>query len=312
MAKKTISIIGVETELIPVKKTSLRKLNTNILSGRKLYEAFFNNEQLYILHESTDLKTTPAKYKQLTEQINAVTESPVAIWLESLKYYERKRFIEQGVYFIISDKYAFLPTLVANLKAKKETNLSMKLSPVAQYILIFYLSQNNNDYFTISQLQYLLSYSYLAVSRGIIQLEELDLCHTDKGSHGTKTISFLKDKKKLWEKANPYMTSPVKTVIYTNEKPDNLFISGTDALAIYSSETVDKKNVFAVGNRSFDCKSYPQNSLGDYSLEIWKYPPFKDNSMLVVDRLSLYLSMRDNPDKKNRRDAANLLKKIRW
>lgn len=312
MAKKTISIIGVDTELTPVRKSSLRGLDADVLINRKLYVTTFNNERLYILHDDKEAKSTPAKYKQLTEKLENVTEAPVAVWLESLKYFERKRLLEQGVYFIISGEYAFLPSLMANSRVKKETDNSAKLSSVAQYIILFYLLESNDNTFTINKLQERLPYNYLAVSRGIIQLEDFNLCHSEKGVDNIKKILFLKDKQSLWEKASLYMTSPVKKTIYTNKKPENFPLSGLDALSVYSGKTVKNKQTYAIWDKTSDSKSFNKEKTGEYSIEIWKYPSVSLTESSVVDKLSLYLSLRDNPDKNIRKESESLLKSIKW
>lgn len=313
MERKTISIIGVEVELIPVRKSSLKGLDAGALSNRKLYVTTFNNERLYILHDDKEVKSTPAKYKELTEKLENAIGAPVAVWLGSLKYFERKRLLEQGVYFIISGKYAFLPSLMANSRVKKETDNSAKLSSVAQYIILYYLLESNDNTFTISKLQERLPYNYLAVSRGIIQLEDFNLCYSEKGEDNIKKIVFQKEKQSLWEKASPYMTSPVKKTIYINRKPENFLISGLDALSAYSSKAMKNNHIYAVWDKISDGKSFNKESTGEYSIEIWKYPSVSaTGSSSVVDKLSLYLSLRNNPDKSIKKESENLLRTINW
>ena len=63
----------------------------------------------------------------------------MVVILDSLSYYERERLINQGVYFVISDKYAFLPSLIVNVQAKKKVKNPARLTPAAQYVLLYYL-----------------------------------------------------------------------------------------------------------------------------------------------------------------------------
>ena len=64
----------------------------------------------------------------------AVAGAMVAVLFgDSLIYTQRERLINQGVYFIISDKYAFLPSLIVNAQLKKKEKLN-RLTPVAQYL----------------------------------------------------------------------------------------------------------------------------------------------------------------------------------
>ena len=105
----------------------------------------FNHKYLCIIRLKSDEAITPLKYRKITEQIEKVTGMPVAVLMESLPYRERERFISQGVYFIVSDKYAFLPSLIANVRVKEKEHRLLGLMPAAQYLLLYYLSENKSN-----------------------------------------------------------------------------------------------------------------------------------------------------------------------
>jgi len=53
---------------------------------------------------------------------------------------------------------------------------------------------------------------------------------------------------------------------------------------------------------------------GRYTIEIWKYPtcmPHQPNTK-IVDKLSLYLSMKDDPDARIERELEELIENMPW
>jgi hypothetical protein len=53
---------------------------------------------------------------------------------------------------------------------------------------------------------------------------------------------------------------------------------------------------------------------GLYKIEVWKYPttmPFLSNKN-VVDKLSLYLSMKDEPDARIEKELEIMIEEMKW
>lgn len=85
--------------------------------------------------------------------------------------------------------------------------------------------------FTIQEMQSHTPYNYLAISRAVSELEEKQLLQVFK-EWKTKRIYSPVSRKELWNKAMPYLTSPVKKTIYSNEIQDESFyIGGISALS---------------------------------------------------------------------------------
>ena len=206
---RIVSILGVQTELVPIQRNMLKGLYADFLLRFDCYVAVFNQKALCVIQSKSNESLTPLKYRKITEQIEKVTGMPVAVLMKSPAYYERERLISQGVYFIVSDKYAFLPSLIANVRVKESAKLPEKIIPAAQYILLYCLLDDNRA-FTIRELEKMLPYNYLAISRAVINLENLQLCKAKKDTAGTKNIFFEYTKRELWEKSQKYLSSPIK------------------------------------------------------------------------------------------------------
>ncbi len=314
-----ISILGIQTDLIPIQREKLRGINTDLFLRFSFYTIEFNNQTLCVIQAKKEQNSlTPLKYKQITKQVETLVGMPVVVILGSLSYYERERLINQGVYFVISDKYAFLPSLIVNVQAKKKVKNPTRLTPVAQYVFLYYLlSEKTKEEYTIKDLEQIMPYNYVALARAVANLEDCKLCSTEiKDNSGIKYIHFEKDKRELWTKAQVYLSSPVKKVIYCEAIPKgNFSISGINALSHYSHLNSEQYETNAIWDKLFNPSEVQFNEVeGSFKIELWKYPttmpPLLNHN--VVDKLSLYLSMKDEPDARIEKELEIMIEEMKW
>ena len=316
---RVISILGIKTELVSIQRNKLKGINVDLLLRFDYYHAVFNQKELCVIQSKNNESLTPLKYRKITEQIEKITDMPVAVLMESPAYYERERLISQGVYFVVSDKYAFLPSLIANVRVKEKRKQPMKLTPPAQYLLLYYLLDNKeNKKFSIRDLELILPYNYLAISRAIINLENLHLCKVTKDNTGTKNIFFENTKGYLWEKSQKYMFSPVKKILYSDKILNGTFcfsISGINALSHYSRLNPESYDTIAIWDRKLsELPAQCSDIEGVFKIEIWKYPtsmPHQSDKK-IVDKLSLYLSMKNDPDARVEKELEILIEGMPW
>jgi len=315
-----ISILGIQKELIPMQRNKLRGINADMFLRFSFYRMEFNNQSLCVIQAKKKQDSlTPLKYKQITKQAEILVSMPVVVILDSLTYYERKRLINQGVYFIISDKYAFLLFLIVNVQAIKKDISSAKLTPAAQYLLLYYLlSEKLKEEYTIKDLEHIMPYNYLALARAVANLENCKLCSAEiKDNTGIKYIRFGNSKRELWTKAQNYLSSPVKKVLFCDAIPPkgNFYISGVNALSQYSHLNSEQYETQAIWDKLFNPFETQFNEVeGLYKIEIWKYPttmPFLSNHN-VVDKLSLYLSMKNEADTRIENELEIMIEELNW
>ena len=314
-----ISILGIQTELIPMQRDKLRGINADMFLRFSFYTMEFNNQSLCVIQAKNGQQSlTPLKYKQITKQAEILVSMPVVVILDSLTYYERERLINQGVYFIISDKYAFLPSLIVNVQAKKKEKNPAKLTPTAQYLLLYYLlSEKPKEEYTIKDFEQIMPYNYIALARAVANLEDCKLCSTEiKDNTGIKHIRFGGYKRELWAKAQNYLSSPVKKVLYCDAIPEGDFnISGVNALSQYSHLNSEQFETRAIWDKQFNLPGTQFNEVeGLYKIEIWKYPTTMPSfsNHIVVDKLSLYLSMKDEPDARIEKELEIMIEEMKW
>ncbi|MCE5179302.1 MAG: hypothetical protein LLF81_09175 [Porphyromonadaceae bacterium] len=314
-----VSVLGIKKELTPIKRDKLRGLNADMLLRFSFYTIDFNNQILCVIQAKNEKESiTPGNYKKITRQVETVMNMPVVVLLDSLTYYERERLINQEVYFIISDKYAFLPSLIVNVQAKKRDKNPTRLTPAAQYVLLYYLLDDKNENeFTIKKLEEIVPYNYVTLARAVTSLENCQLCDTEiQDDTGIKFIHFINSKRELWTKAQKQLFSPVKKVLYSDSKPEgNFSISGINALSHYSHLNPEQYETLAIWDKHFNQADGQYNEIeGLYKVEIWKYPtsiPYQEQGG-IVDKLSLYLSMKDDPDSRIEKELEIMIEEMKW
>ncbi|BBE16139.1 hypothetical protein AQPE_0276 [Aquipluma nitroreducens] len=310
-----ISIIGVSAELVPIERSKQKGLNADMILRFLYYTANFKDQDLCVIQaKNKDESITPSQYKRITQQIETVVGMPVAVLLDSPAYYERERLIDQGVYFIVSDKYAFLPSLIVNTRARK-VKKATKLIPAAQYILLYYLLSEKKE-FTIKELERTTLYNYVAMARAVSNLEDCKLCYSITDHTRTKYIRFEESRKELWKKSQKYLSSPVKKVVYCDFMPvGNFSISGVNALSQYTHLNPEQYGTWAIWEKYFSTEGGQYNGIeGIYKIEVWNYPTFMpshpDNK--IVDKLSLFLSMKDDPDSRIEKELEIMIEEMKW
>lgn len=311
-----ISIAGISTGLTLISRDKLKGLNLDLLLSFRFYRTVFSQHELCIA-EAVDstLAYTPRQYRRIATIVENILNIPVAFYLREAPSYTRSRLIEQGVYFIISAQYVFLPGILINERIKRKNNPEQPLSPVAQYILLYYLLHEKIAEFTIQEIQPQTPYNYLAVSRAISELEDKQLFHIQK-KWKTKQISSPISRKELWENAIPLLTSPIKKIVYTDkiwEAP--FYIGGISALSHYSFLNPDNQQTAVIWEKDFEpgMNSYFEwsDSESGYKIEIWKYSPqmgLLQNE--YVDKLSLYLSMQEDKDPRVEKELETIINQI--
>jgi DNA-binding MarR family transcriptional regulator len=315
---ESISILDSQTELNPIPRNALRGLNADTLLRFSFYTTVFNGQSLCLIRQKNKEESIPPmQYKRVTEQIEAVVGVPVAILLdEPLIYIQRERLINQGVYFIISNKYAFLPSLIVNAQLKKRKKAN-KLTSASQYLLLYYLSDEKaSDRFTIKDIENVVPYNYVTMARAVTNLEDCGLCETEIDSTRTKHIYFTSSKRELWEKSQKYLSSPVKRVLYADVIPKGHFsISGVNALSHYSHLNPEQHETLAIWDKHFESANGQYNEIeGLCKTEVWKYPTSMPNqeNYKVVDKLSLYLSMQNDSDPRIEKELEIMIDEMKW
>ena len=289
----SVNIAGISIPLILLLRDELKGLPVIYSFSYRFYDFSFRGSQMILL-EFVKEHATPTACRKAADRIEERFGCPVVFYFDNLVYYQRKRLVEHGVYYISGGKDVFLPMLIASQVKKKI--LTGKLSASAQYLLMYHLQVESLEKRPIQELAKELPYSYISIAKAVQNLEDLGLCRSERDTSGNKSIDFGLSGKELWENAKPFMASPVKERFYCTALPEEHFpSSGISALSMYSHLAPDSEQTIAVYAKEWKKEQFENlNSLeGPYIVEFWRYPAIGNRS---VDRLSLYLTMENDPD----------------
>lgn len=313
---ENVLIAGKNVTLRPLEKNELRGLFADALINYSFYDAKFLDNIFLLLIPKKGRKLSPLQYQKLADSISRIKGMPCVFLFENLATYERNRLIARGVHFIVSGKYVFLPFLLINAKDSTEVKTDALL-PVAQYVLLFHLQKYSLEDYTLAKLEEILPYKYVTLSRAIRQLEAMNLCQCEIREDKQKHLHFNKTKKEMWTKTSIYMQSPIKSIYYTDIFSTNGGICGINALAAYSHLNSEEQLSYAISEESFkkmkaQGELYNLNQLeGDIKLEIWKYPPIScTKHPLIVDKLSLYLTLKEDPDPRVEKELEQMMNEL--
>ncbi|MBN2745125.1 MAG: hypothetical protein JXR34_00225 [Bacteroidales bacterium] len=311
------------SEKLIVQKADKKLLDILPLYIINIYDIWMTkvfDREVLLLSMAKNEHLTPMQYQKHKEQIEKKTNKVVIFVLANMKSYNRNRLIQKKVNFIIEDKQIFIPQLLIDLKEYMPNKITNNggLQPAAQVILLYHILYQNLSNKTYKDLETLLGYSYLTLSRAIDNLSKLGLCET-VGSK-TKTVLFKINKRDLWEKALNFFKNPVKKTLYINEPlPEELTrITNINALSFYTDLNGENKNHIAISHAEFialeqkglikQTSSYD----GDYHIELWRYNPCKLSRNNVVDPLSLYIIFKDSDDERIEMALKQIMEQIQW
>lgn len=314
----SIKIADIYVELIPLNQAELRGLNMMSIMRFTYYRGTFSGETMCFLLPKDNTELTPTHCRRYADRIGEALGMPVVFILQTAQYVNRKRLIEQGVYFVVSNKYAFLPMLLLNsLEKEKKRKRGSVLSPAAQYILLYYLQSQMKPICTIKDFQGVVPFSYQSIGRALVDLEGFGLCRSEMIPNVEKRILFIDNKRALWEAGLKYMRSPIKRVVYTDEELPSvkMAISGINALSHYSHLNPERRQTLAIYEKDYN-ESIKDIQLfedeGNTRIEVWIYPSEMFPSSGYVDKLSLYLSMQDIHDARVEKELEIIIENMLW
>ena len=318
MKIQSVNILGTDIQLSLLSRAELKGLPLGIVVGFNIYKGRFMGCDYCFYQSKTSQEYTPSVYAYNSQKINSALGLTTVLITNKQDYNKRTRLIEQGVYFVSSSKYAFLPGILANTLSptmrKKHNKL---LSPKAQFILLYWLqNQDLGSEVSISSFMDKWGFSYVSISRALAELEQFGLCESSKSKDNSKTYRFLKDRKETWGKCQDFLRNPISKIVYSDFPIiGNYRISNITALSHYSMLNPEEHNTIAVLDTEFrkaQWKEQTNEIEGRYRIEIWRYEPAMFEGEKYVDRLSLALSLRDDYDARVEGEVNRVIDSIPW
>ena len=308
---KEITIAGQQIELRNLSKQDQKGLWLELIANFKMMQFDFNGQVMLLLVAKGEMDYTNVQRRKISERIESIKHIPAVFYFDNLLTYERDRLVEQGVYFIVADKFAFVPTLIINRLSTK-SEIKELFYPSTQYILFYHLQIESLDGLSLKELEDKVPYKYKTIAKSIKQLEVLGLVRLE-GSRNKKLVFELSGKE-LWNRASANLIDPIKSIEYTSDVFPEGDIGGISALSHYSMlvpEDVPTRVLTAEWVREHKYSIPELHSFEDTQrIEIWKYPPSGTSG--YVDKLSLFLTLKDDNDPRVEKEIAIMMNKIKW
>lgn len=266
---------------------------------------------------------SPATVRKHMDLVKAKWDGEIVYVRDRVTAYNRKRLLEHNLPFVVPGNQLYLPFLGVDLREhfKKLRTETVRFSPSTQALIIHILhSKTPEKKFTPARIAQYLGYSAMTMTRAFDELESAGLGEIISEGR-ERSLRFIESVKDTWEKAQPFLRSPVKKRLFISQP--NLELSGPRAglaaLAHYSMLAEPANPVFALSRE--DWKSLKQrcqvNKLPNkepvvLEIEIWSYAPTLFAKNKWVDRLSLYLSLKESKDERIEAALEEMMKGQQW
>ena len=317
---KTVIISGKLIALQERSKAQMKGISIGDSLSFRFYDGNFHGISLLFAEPKGNIPT-PRSLAFTASELNEQFGLPVVFLLDECPAYERQRLIHKDVFFIVSEKYAHLPMLIANERIRK-TKQAKALTPVAQFLLLYHLQVESLESKAARDIEGKVPYSYPSITLGITCLADLGFCQKVADGSKRKLLHFNENGRLLWEKAQPFLIDPVEERVYCDEfhSEDSFPACGINALAHYTWLNPDPERIIMMSIkqlREFTASGTlirPNQYDGNILIEAWKYPPVINNSEKTewVDRLSLAISLRDDADPRVEGEVERLINEIEW
>ena len=317
---KNIVILGRTIPLQERSKAQMKGATVGDLIAYRFFDGVYLGVSM-LFAEPKGEAASPQNLLITASNLTSLFNLPTVFLLASCPAYERQRLIDKNVFFVVSEKYAHLPMLVANERVRR-TKISKSLTPVAQYILLYHLQVESLDGLAARDMEGMLPYTYTSITLGIGCLADLSLCEKVPDGSKRKMIHFPKAGKELWEHAQPLLVNPVEQRIYCDDflSEESFPVCGINALAHYTWLNPDPERTIMMSIKMFrEMKASgalvrPNEFDGNVVIEAWKYPPVAKMGKMPqwVDKLSLAISLRDDDDPRVEGEVERLINEMKW
>lgn len=317
---RTVVILGKPIELRERSKVRMKGISIGDSISYRFFDGDFHDIRLLFVEPKGHIPA-PRTLAITAGHLNNLFGAPVVFLLPSCPAYERQRLIDKDVFFVVSEKYAHLPMLVANERLRKSKQ-AKRLTPVAQYLLLYHLQIENLEGLAARDIESLVPYSYTSITLGITCLSDLGICEKIADGPKRKVLHFAESGRQLWDKVQPLLIDPVEEYVYCDEllSETTFPVSGINALAHYTRLNPDPERNIMMSMKQF--REYmsagalirPNEFDGNILIEVWKYPPVSEEPTNAewVDQLSLAISLRNDTDPRVEKEVEQLIDSIGW
>ena len=288
-----------------------------------IFIASLMGEPLLLAVDRREQEEPPAILGKELSQLRNRFEGEVVYVHTRVTSYHRRGLVRQKVPFIVPGNQMYLPTLGVDFREhfRRERRSPEKLSPACQLLLLCFLQGRLETPLTPERCARALKYTAMSMSRAFDEVESAGLGMTIRSGR-QRVLDLEIQGQELWSEALRLLATPVKKRVFalTPVEPNlGMKTAGLTALARFSALAAPAVDMVAVDGRRWRELStrpgfaqIPHPEEGCIELEIWKYRPELLTGKEMVDRLSLYLSLRDTNDERVEAALEEMMEGFAW
>jgi len=265
---------------------------------------------------------SPATVRKHLEMLQTKQHANLIYVRARVTAYNRKRLVEQKVPFIVPGNQMYLPMLAIDLREhfRKIREESPTFSPSTQVVVLYALLRDGGQVLIPAELAPRLGYSAMTMTRAFDELETANLAEVTTSGR-ERCLRFSEDRREIWERAQSFLRSPVnkRLFIRRTEGGQPAIRSGLTALAHYSMLAPPTHTVYALSREDWKALrslhkiiEVPAQDSDGSEIEVWWYPPAPFAEHGIVDRFSLYLSLRDDHDERTEAALEEMMENFKW
>lgn len=284
---------------------------------------------LLLLHKGRE-PPTPAETVGQFRLASRHSKDDVVFVFEEMPAFVRQRLVRYRVPFVVPERQMYLPNLAADFREKSVADAGNRrgeiayLSGPAQLLLLYHIQHLQvSGGRSLREWARLLGYSPITASRIASELQETRLCEVKQLGRMTN-LDLGEDHKAIWQKALPFLRSPVRERIHArlaDAEASRWPKAGMTALSEITMLGSDDRPVVAMATSEYAralvegrLTETPSADEESTIVERWRYRPalLCGEGARTVDPLSLYLSLRDDPDERVQAALKELLEAMQW
>ncbi|WP_304274466.1 hypothetical protein [Caulobacter segnis] len=262
-----------------------------------------------------------AKHRELARRHLGV--ALVVLVLERVDARVRRRLIEHRIAFLAPGAQIYVPEALLDLREGAPAKIAPQpdyLSPTAQSVVLGAMLGRFVDQQSLTDLAERFQVSVMSMSRALDELVAIGVAEALWAGR-RRRLRFAVNGRDLWNTIEPRLKSPVRKLrLVRGQIPlDQAPLAGETALAHYtmlSPPRVERRAVLASRwtgmTQALELEPAWTDEADRIELETWSYDPLVLAEDGVVDRLSLYLSIRREPDERVAQAAAQMLEDMAW
>ncbi len=304
------------------------KLPLFLSHAYSVYRATIFEKTYMLLVASTTERPTPAAAVKHIDIARRALGASAAFVFAEMPSFERKRYVEKQVPFIVPGRQVFLPMVLVDLRERGgqarlvQGAAAGTLSSPAQALLLYYLQRDNTRSWSLTDWAERLRYSASTMTRVRAEFASNALCR-EMGEQRSLIFVFPEDRRALWEQSQHLLASPVRDkrhVVVQSGAEWVLLRAGLTALSDRTMLAAPAERVYAIASQKYGAlvreqavEETPVAVEDSITIERWKYDPLPlspDGER--VDALSLALCLRDDPDERVQGARDAMLEDLPW